>query len=156
MLQNWWKRPINFTTRSPRNDAELDEYVFLDKHTYAEKLVRGDFLEVTNYGGNWYWVSTSIPEWDVCVILDWIGREQVHQKVINGILEKYELFFVYMNISEEVQKERLLKRWDSSEEVIKRKKDFEWFFPSPKSVIMNWEEDTSIVYEKLCEILKRT
>jgi len=54
MLERGWKRPINFTTRKPRSEREKDEYVFIDEKTFMTKFANGDFLEHTNFNGNYY------------------------------------------------------------------------------------------------------
>jgi guanylate kinase len=42
-------RPIQYTTRKPRNDKELDIYVFLTRTQFMDKLDNGDFAEFTEY-----------------------------------------------------------------------------------------------------------
>jgi guanylate kinase len=49
LLKRDWNRPYNFTTRKPRSEEELDEYVFITKEQFFEKMEKGDFLENTNY-----------------------------------------------------------------------------------------------------------
>lgn len=44
-----FKRPIQYTTRLPRDDSELDTYVFLTKPQFYTKLENGDFIEFTEY-----------------------------------------------------------------------------------------------------------
>ena len=97
LLNRWWSRPLNFTTRKPRTkerienlsssppwedflSEELDEYIFLTEWQYMKKLINWDFLEHTNWYGNWYWMSKFLPEWDVIAILDPVGRAQVMEK----------------------------------------------------------------------------
>ena len=154
LLNRWWARPINFSTRNARtnnaysidedwdyNSDELSEYVFLDKKTFAKKLINWDFIESTQYWGNLYWVSGhSFLEWygNLCVILDPVWRAQV-MEALNRIWIEYETYYIY--IDEETQIERLRKRWDSSEEISKRKRDFNWFHPTNKCVRLNGKLD---------------
>lgn len=156
LLKRWWVRPINFTTRKPRSDEELDEYVFLDKDKYFIKLWKWDFLEHTNYNWNWYGVSKYLPNWNVCIVLDPVGREQVLEKIAREWL-KYNVTCVYLEIDKKLQTERLNKRWDSPEQKKLRSVDFQWFSPNGNSLIFNWAEDIEVLANKIeCEALEMT
>jgi guanylate kinase len=52
-----FKKPTNFTTRTPRSDKELDEYVFVTKPQFFRKLDNGDFSEFTQYNGEFYGIT---------------------------------------------------------------------------------------------------
>lgn len=159
LLERWWKRPINFTTRKPRNDFEYNEYVFLTREQFLEKLNNGDFLEFTNYWWNFYWVSNMFKTWkvegieirnnlgnDLCIILDPVWRAQVMEKLSR---ENIEIIDVYINISPELQRERLENRWDWEDEVIKRSNDFKWFHPTDKSIILDGSIDVDLLVWEL-------
>lgn len=151
LLKIWWKRPINFTTRQPRWDNELDEYVFLKRNQFLTKLWNGDFLENTNYWWNFYWVSKTVEEmykkWEnVCIILDPIGRSQVMEYLSRKWIP-YDTY--YLRITPKLQEERLYDRWDDDEEVYKRKRDFEWFHPTPKCKIIDW----ALPVERVIELI---
>ena len=48
LVDSWeYKKPINFTTRQPRSEAEKDDYVFIDKNIFLKKLANWDFFEHT-------------------------------------------------------------------------------------------------------------
>ena len=137
LLKKGWKRPINFTTRKPRNENEVDEYVFLNKEQFVKKLINWDFLEFTQYNWNFYGVSNTLTEdANYCIILDPIWRAQVMNTLsYKGI--SYETF--YIDIDPEEQLKRLRKRGDTEEQIKLRLNDFKWFHPTPGCVLLNWE-----------------
>lgn len=139
MLSEWWKRPYNFTTRLPRWDYELDEYIFLSKDKFFYKLEKWDFLENTNYWWNYYGVSSNIPSGRVCVILDPVGRSQVLEKAARWLI-KHRISTVFIAIDEKTQEKRINKRWDAEEEVAKRSRDFLWFSPTPVCLILDGDK----------------
>lgn len=143
LLRRWWVRPLNFTTRNPRSDLEQDEYIFLTKEQYLYKFWMWDFLENTNYWWNMYAVSKYLPEeWNICIVLDPVGRAMASEYFIRNNIE-FET--IYLDINEKIQEERFLKRWDSIEEVNKRKKDFNWFSPTNNCTILDWRTDVDIL-----------
>ncbi len=144
LMKRWWKRPINFTTREPRNDDELDEYIFLTKEQYFLKMQAGDFLEHTNYNGNWYGISNTLPEWNVCIVLDPVGREQVLEKIAREKRE-VEVRCIYLEISRELQEERLKERGTEWA----RSTDIEWFSPNWKSEIFDGSRSVISITDEL-------
>ena len=165
LLKRWWVRPINFSTRRARSSnpykvdnewdyssEELWEYVFLNRTTFAKKLINWDFIESTQYWWNLYWVSKhSFLEHsnnNLVVILDPVWRAQV-MEVLTRLWIEYETY--YFNINEETQVNRFRNRWDSSEEISKRKKDFNWFHPTNKCKVLNW----NLSIETLANIIER-
>lgn len=156
MLQRWWKRPLNFTTRKPRNDWELDEYVFLDRDKYFIKMWNWDFLEHTNYNWNWYAISKYLPKWNVCIVLDPVGREQVLEKISREGLD-YNVTCVYLDINRKTQDQRLTSRWDSKEQKAERKKDFNWFSPNSTWYVLDGTNEVKELVDYIeCEILEMT
>lgn len=156
LLNRWWKKPQNFTTRKPRSDNELDEYVFLDKDKYFIKMRNWDFMEHTNYNGNWYAISKYLPEWNICIVLDPVGREQVLEKVAREWLD-YNITCVYLDINKWLQEQRLTNRWDSPEQKRMRKTDLQWFSPSLSSKVYSGVNDVNKLADEIeCEILKKT
>lgn len=166
LLNRWWVRPINFTTRDPRTPEaeselnsdnatgedftaeELDEYIFLTDEQFHLKLKKWDFLEHTNYNWNWYGVSKVLPSGSVCIVLDPVWRSQVLEKIARERLD-YEVTTVFLDISKELQTERLAKRWDSKEEIAKRLEDFKWFHPTRNCLVLDWGIESS----KLADII---
>lgn len=151
LLERWWTRPINFTTREPRSEAELDEYVFLTKEQFKFKLENWDFLENTDYNNNYYWVWKHFNQSDkVCVILDPNWRDQVlaQRKDLD-----YDIISIYLDIPAEVQIQRLQKRWDSEENIRKRMKDLEFFKPNKNSIVMDWQLDSLVIADMIDELI---
>lgn len=132
-----WKRPLNCTTRQPRSDKELDEYVFLSKEQFLLDLERWYFLEHTNYNWNYYWVLNFVPkeELNYIIILDPVWRSMASEYFVRNNIE-FETF--YLEITPEEQEQRLIKRGDSEEERIRRSNDFKWFSPTPQCKILSW------------------
>ena len=114
LLNRWWKRPINFSTRKPRSDNaydvdwdldfnsdELNEYVFIDRNTFSIKMINWDFVEITQYWGNFYGVSETflqdgspLKKENICIILDPIGRSQLMERLIReGV--PFETYYIY-------------------------------------------------------------
>jgi guanylate kinase len=48
MLQRGFNKPINFTTREPRYEDEVDDYVFLDEDRFIYLLRKDIFIDHTN------------------------------------------------------------------------------------------------------------
>jgi guanylate kinase len=149
LLELWWVRPINFTTRKPRDtnidrvddewdysSKELQEYVFLDYDTYFKKLRSWDFIEHTHYNWNWYGIWWCMPKnKNVCIVVDPIGREQLVRDLTLS-WHKVETYFI--SIDRETQLNRLIERGDDAKAINARKKDFEWFYPSKSCTILDW------------------
>lgn len=143
--QGWFK-PINFSTRKPRNDLELDDYVFITKEQFIKKLINWDFLEFTTYWNNFYWIA-NLPEnldKNYAIILDPIWRAQIMKKFAE-LWIKYHM--IYLDISKETLKERLINRWDCINEIEKRVIDLEWFHPTSKSIIIDWTTSTKTIVD---------
>lgn len=158
LIKRGWSRPTNFTTRKPRSESELDEYVFLSKKRYMYLLEYWAFLDFTNWYWNWYAVSNTLPPGNVCIILDPTGREQVLQKLART-KHNYDIKCIYLDIDKKTQFERLKKRWDTLEQIKIRSDDFKFFSPNSKSEIIDWKEDTNILANKIeseWENLKKT
>jgi guanylate kinase len=149
LIKKGFKKPINFTTRKPRGDYEKDEYVFLTEEQYFKKLVDWILLEHTNSYWNWYWVSSYLPEGDICVVLDTVGRSQLIEKYWRGELWDYDFQTYFIDISAETQLERLKKRGDSEEEINKRKKDFYWINSSGSCNLISWEGSVKDIVDNI-------
>lgn len=152
LLEKWYKRPINFTTRQPRNDAEYDEYVFINKETFFKKLSNWDFFEHTVYGWNFYGVSQLTEEQiannDYAVVVDWIWRAQIEQKLAKMWIKP---LLVFLEIDRETQLSRLEERRLSVKEIRDRVLDMEWFYPTPNSLILSWTRDINTLVNLINE-----
>lgn len=143
-------KPANFTTREPRSEAELDDYVFLNKNTYLEKLWAWDFIWANRYNWNMYWTGLFDAE-KVCIVLNPVGREDAIQQIASSW--EYNITCIYLNITKKLQKERLQKRGDEPSDIKKRQKDLDYFAPNKGSLVYNWAEDTNSLADKIeCEI----
>jgi len=157
LLEKGWVRPLNYTTRKPRDESaltlvdeegdfiseELDEYIFISEKNFFKKLKNWDFLESTNYMGNRYWViwggRIKLPEGDVCIVLDPIWRNQV-MEYFTRMWVCFETY--YLEITKEIQLERLINRGDTEKQILRRKRDFNWFSPTNKCIRLNWLKST--------------
>lgn len=131
---SFW-RPIQYTTRKPRDDKELDIYVFLTRTQFMDKLANGDFAEFTEYNWNLYAISsiinTSISN---IFIVEPVGRSSLKKYFdINEIPHKS----YYLEISEEDTLKRLVGRWASVKEIESRLKDFKYFYPEVTDKVLD-------------------
>lgn len=142
-------RPIQFTTRKPRNDNELDEYVFLTKEQFITKLENGDFIEYVYY--NWeYYAITKYFDRNVSniFIVEPTWKSQII-KYFKSKWIKYISFFI--ELSEENAKERMENRWDTVQKIESRLEDFKYFCPEANDIVLDWR----ISIEKLSAIVKK-
>lgn len=119
-----WGKPVNFTTREPRSDDELDEYVFIDASTFAQKAVMGDFSEMTQYDGNLYAMTSHFDEdKKLAIIVDPIGKTAL-EAFFTKQGRKY--FTVWIDCGEETRLKRLMERGASVRSIKSRMADAEW------------------------------
>ena len=116
--------------------------IFLTTEQFYTKHKNWDLLESTNYWGNNYGVSKYLPTWDVCIVLDPIGRSQVLEYFTRRWIE-VETY--YLEITNELQEERLENRWDNEKQILSRKRDFKWFSPTNKCKRLNGKEDPDVL-----------
>lgn len=131
---SFW-RPIQYTTRNPRSDNELDIYVFLTRTQFMDKLDNGDFAEFTEYNWNLYAISsiinTSISN---IFIVEPVGRAALKKHFqMNGI--PYKGYF--LDITEDEARQRMINRWASVKEIESRLKDFRYFYPEPDDKVLD-------------------
>lgn len=141
-----WDSPINFTTRQPRNSWENKEYIFTSIDKFLDKVKNKELLEFTIYWDNLYWISNNFPDCNLVLILDPIWKAQAIKYFSTNNIN-YESY--YLNISKDLQIERLKKRWDSIEEIEKRTKDFDWFSPTKFDIILDWKTDTDTLADNI-------
>lgn len=149
LIERWWVTPVNFTTREPRNDEEYDDYIFLTKDQYFEKLKRWDFFEYMELNWEYYAISRF---WDtgknVVLVLDVAWREQVIKKLYSDGVP-YKTF--YLDIDTDTQVGRMIDRWDRTLDIEKRVKN-ELYFPTPECNIFDGKTDT----KTLANIIENT
>lgn len=146
LVERGWKSAINFTTRKPRSEKEKDEYVFINKKQFFTKLANGDFLEHTEFNWNYYWASRALPAGNVVMVLDPVGRDQIMEKYARAWIE---VNTVYLNISPELQLERLEERRMSVADIKARQKDFDWMCPTKFCLEMDWDRDVTEIADSL-------
>lgn len=118
-------RPIQYTTRKPRSDSELDSYVFLTKPQFFTKLENWDFIEFTEYNWNFYAISSIIDTTRSNIfIVEPVGRASL-KKYFHTHNIPYKGY--YLEITEEETKNRMINRWDSVQVIEERLKDFKYF-----------------------------
>lgn len=145
-------QPTNFTTREPRSEDEVDDYVFLKRDVYLAKYWNGDFLAPNRYLGNHYWTGKFDAD-KVCMVVTPNGRESVIQELSNSW--EYNITCVFLEITKKLQKERLTARGDSPADIKKRQNDLNYFTPNQGSLVFNWATPTySIADEIICELTK--
>lgn len=124
-MEMGWTRPTNFTTRKPRSEHELDEYVFIDQETFAKKARNGDFAEWTNYRRNLYAMTKYLDRTkDNVIVVDPIGKGAFEAFLIKS---KVKFFRVWVECPEQVRERRLEARRTSVTEFNERMSDSEWF-----------------------------
>lgn len=120
-------KPVQFTTRKPRDDWELDNYVFLTKAQFFSKLDNWDFIWFTKYEDNYYGISTHFnTSISNIFIVEPVGRTTLKKYFhTNGIPYKW----YYLDISEADVTKRMISRWDTVNTIEKRLEDFKYFCP---------------------------
>ena len=128
-------KPIQFTTREPRDDKELDSYVFITKNQFMEKLDRGDFVEFTEYNWNLYAIGSHInASLSNVFIVEPVGRAALKKHFrLNWI--PYKSFFLQLDASD--ARNRMIDRWDNKSSIENRLKDFKYFFPDSEDTILD-------------------
>lgn len=146
LAKRGWNSPLNFTTRKPRDDTELDEYVFLTENQYMTKFANWDFLENTKSYWTHYAISKDIKEWNNVIVLDSAGREQVVKELVN---RGYEVETYFLTIDKTLQAKRFEERGDDEEEISKRSNDFLIYRPSSTCVLLDWAVDTTVLADMI-------
>ena len=151
LIKRNWKSPYNYTTRPPRDDSELDSYVFISEALYKEKKDRGEFAVVTSQYGYNYAMSKIMPEGNVFVIIDESGRDSYRESWENWEMFVKSFASFFLSIDEALQKLRLEKRNEDEETINKRLATS--FSPTASCLILNWadtvEETADIIEESL-------
>lgn len=120
-----WTKPVNFTTRKPRNDKELDEYIFIDRWIFAEKAQRGHFAEWTQYNKQLYAMTKYLDySRDNAIIVDPIGKGAFEAFLIKN---NRKFFRIWIECPDFIREARLSQRRANVLETNERLKDSEWF-----------------------------
>lgn len=123
-----YAKPIQYTTRQPRQDSELDEYVFVTYDQFIKKLLNWDFVEYVEYNWNLYAVGAYFDTTKTNIfIAEPVGREALKKYFkLNSI----PYVATYITVPEEDIKSRLEQRWTTIEWIVSRMEDFKYFQPS--------------------------
>jgi guanylate kinase len=148
-----FSQPIQFTTRPQRSDKELDEYVFLTKENYFNKLERGDFANFQRYGNEFYAISKHFDkEKNIVIIVDPIGKLQLEKFFKeSGIGCKS----IYIDIDKETMGDRLQNlRRETVQVIEQRKKDFDYFSSVGFDFVVDGTTSIDKCYDKVVKAIK--
>lgn len=127
----WLSR--SWTTRERRDGEDPDAYVFTDSATFEAQVAAGQFLEWTEFLGNYY--GSPVPDFDigthgrdVVLEIELDGAQQVKQRHPEAVL-----IFV-LPPSREEQERRLRGRGDPDSKVLARLKKAEFEEPIGREV----------------------
>ncbi len=144
----------NYVTRSPREDSEIDSYIFLTEEQFEFKKANGELAEHVHYDNHYYWMSrrtltgkdlvNEVKDVVAIVTPDW--REQLLELCKT---EGIECRTFFLGISETIQEERILKRGGDMELVRRRKSDFDEFFYTEDCLVLDGTENTEVLYTKI-------
>lgn len=152
LIKRGWWTPLNFTTRPPRDDQELDYYVFIDRLQYDLKVTMWDFMEHMVYNGNGYGISKYYDKAkDLVLVLTPVGREII-KEYFSWLWIPVETYFVDLPMN--IQRERLEKRGDKEKDIIKRAKDYTYFCPSLQCTRLDWELSSKELANFICKTWK--
>ena len=113
---------VSYTTRYPRgNERDGEDYYFISRAEFEERIARGEFLEHAEVFGNYY--GTHISEWeraaaegcDLVLDIDVQGARQLKQRIPAAV----SIFILAP--SRQVLEERLRARSQDQEAVILRR-----------------------------------
>lgn len=132
-----YTKPIQYTTRKPRSDAEKDDYVFLTYSQFMKKLINWDFIEYVEYNRELYavWKFFNLKKTNVFI------AEPVWREALKKYFKINNIPYISAYIKCDMQwiKNRLELRHSSVHEVDERMKDFKYFYPSKDDVVIDWD-----------------
>ncbi len=118
-----FEKVVTYTSR-PMRAGEINgvDYHFVDAAAFEAKLKREEFIESVVYNGNFYGTAFKDTDVNKVLIVDPNGANVLQEKLGDNAV------FFYLEASEHVRYERMLKRGDHLREIKKRiKKDRERF-----------------------------
>ena len=149
-----YKKVLTTTSRLPRdNEQNGVDYIFISENEFIEQVKQEEFLEYVKYGGNYY--GTQKAHINTAENLIW--------KIDPSMAGKAKKLFpnckvIYINTSDEIVLNRLIKRGISNEEVQKRIADDREFVAQFKDkydfIIENVPGKLDETIDKIIEILK--
>ena len=113
---------VSYTTRAPRgNEVEGEDYCFISRAEFEERLARGEFLEHAEVFGNYYGTHKSALQIadnkgeDLVLDIDVQGAAQLKKRIPDAVT-----IFV-LAPSREILEQRLRARSQDSDETIRRR-----------------------------------
>lgn len=113
---------ISYTTRKPRgHEREGENYHFISREEFEERIARDEFLEYAEVFGNYYGTHCSVIEQaeaagkDLVLDIDVQGARQLKRKIPKAVT-----IFI-LAPSRQVLEQRLRARSEDSDEVIERR-----------------------------------
>ena len=144
---NYFSKPIQYTTRKPRWDWELDDYVFLTKAQFMKKLINWDFIEFTEYNKELYAIGKYFDNKKSNIFIAepvWRAALQRYFR-INNI--KFVQVFVSIPVSE--MKKRLELRRSSVVDIDNRLNDLKYFFPDNDDLTIDWTDRIQAIIQQV-------
>lgn len=111
------------TTREPReSDKDNNTYVFLTKEEFEQRIEKGEFYEYENVHGNYYGTFKERLESVIGNKHDFVKDIDVNG---NANLKKFykgrcKMVSIFIEVPDEILRERLAKRGESEESINKR------------------------------------
>lgn len=157
MYPDKFDKPIQYTTRKPRWDNELDDYVFLTREQFHRKLINGDFIEFTLYNKELYavWRYYNAEKANI-FIAEPVGREAL-QKFFK--LNSIPFVTFYMKVPKDEMLRRLEERRMSIRDIDSRMEDLKYFYPLPHDHLLDGtdrREAVAIEAKKIWDNSSRT
>lgn len=106
---------VTYTSRPMRIGEVMDkDYHFISKSLFEEKIKNNFFFEYVEYNNNYYGTAKEDLTQNKVVILEKNGLQHYINKVRN------EITIVYLKCEEKILKERMIKRGDQMDIILKR------------------------------------
>ena len=108
MIERGFVREVSYTTRPMRTgEAEGKDYFYVEESDFKRMITAGEFYQHDNFNG-WYY-GTSKAQWE---------KKSLFIMTPGGIAkikpeDRKECFIIYIDINEEIRKERLSQRSDA-------------------------------------------
>ena len=147
-----YARPLQYTTRKPRSDAEKDEYVFLTYTQFMKKLINWDFIEYVEYNQELYAIGKYFDTTKTNVFI----AEPVWREALKRYFKLNSIPFlpVYIKVDKDSINERLELRGSSVHEIDERMKDFKYFYPWKTDIVVDWDYKPLAVLGDVHKIVK--
>ena len=136
---------VSHTSRAPRA-GEIDgvDYHYVDKDYFNNNLE--DFLEVVNFGDNFYGVhKDSLPDGLSVLVAEPNGAVQISE--YSKKHREVSTLMIYLDVSKETQVKRMLSRGDS-EEMVSKRMEIDNISDNVHMVQFNIEFNTEIISQK--------